>query len=120
MLEVLKAGGFTNGGLNFDSKTRRGSMTHEDIFLAYISGMDSFALGLKIANKIIEDGRIDEFVKARYSSYESGIGADIVSGKATLESLSDYALKLGKLEPKVSGKQEYLESVINQIMFEGI
>jgi xylose isomerase len=57
---------------------------------------------------------------ARYSSYESGIGADIVSGKATLESLSDYALKLGKLEPKVSGKQEYLESVINQIMFEGI
>ena len=120
MLEVLRAGGFTNGGLNFDSKTRRGSMTHEDIFLAYISGMDSFALGLKIANKIIEDGRIDEFVKARYSSYESGIGADIVSGKATLESLSDYALKLGKLEPKVSGKQEYLESVINQIMFEGI
>ena len=120
MLEVLRAGGFTNGGLNFDSKTRRGSMTHEDIFLAYISGMDSFALGLKIANKIIEDGRIDEFVKNRYSSYESGIGADIVSGKATLESLSDYALKLGKLDPKVSGKQEYLESVINQIMFEGI
>ena len=120
MLEVLKAGGFTNGGLNFDSKPRRGSMTHEDIFLAYISGMDSFALGLKIAYKIIEDGRIDAFVKERYSSYNSGIGLDIVSGKATLESLSEYALKLNVVEEKKSGAQEYLESIINQIMFGGI
>lgn len=120
MLEVLKAGGFTNGGLNFDSKPRRGSMTHEDIFLAYISGMDSFALGLKIAYKIIEDGRIDAFVKERYASYNTGIGAEIVSGKATLESLSEYALKLNVVEEKKSGAQEYLESVINQIMFGGI
>ena len=120
MLEVLRAGGFTNGGLNFDSKPRRGSMTDEDIFLSYISGMDAFALGLKIANKIIEDGRIDEFVAQRYSSYNSGIGADIVNGKATLESLSEYALSLNKVELKKSGRQEYLESVINSIMFEGI
>ena len=120
MLEVLKAGGFTNGGLNFDSKPRRGSMTHEDIFLSYISGMDSFALGLKIAYKIIEDGRIEKFVKDRYASYNTGIGADIVSGKATLESLSEYALKLNVVEEKKSGAQEYLESVINQIMFGGI
>lgn len=120
MLEVLKAGGFTNGGLNFDSKPRRGSMTHEDIFLAYISGMDSFALGLKIAYKIVEDGRIDAFVKERYASYNTGIGLDIVSGKATLESLSEYALKLNVVEEKKSGAQEYLESVINQIMFGGI
>ena len=119
MLEVLKAGGFTNGGLNFDSKPRRGSMTHEDIFLAYISGMDSFALGLKIAYKIIEDGRIDAFVKERYASYNTGIGADIVSGKATLESLSEYALKLNVVEEKKSGAQEYLESIVNQIMFGG-
>ncbi len=119
MLEVLKAGGFTNGGLNFDSKPRRGSMTHEDIFLSYISGMDSFALGLKIAYKIIEDGRIDAFVKDRYASFNTGIGADIVSGKATLESLSEYALKLNVVEEKKSGAQEYLESVINQIMFGG-
>ena len=119
MLEVLKAGGFTNGGLNFDSKPRRGSMTHEDIFLSYISGMDSFALGLKLAYKIIEDGRIDEFVKDRYASYNTGIGADIVSDKATLESLSEYALSLNVVEEKKSGSQEYLESVINQIMFGG-
>ncbi len=119
MLEVLKAGGFTNGGLNFDSKPRRGSMTHEDIFLSYISGMDSFALGLKLAYRIIEDGRIDEFVKNRYSSYNTGIGADIVSGKATLESLSEYALSLNVVKESKSGAQEYLESVINQIMFGG-
>ncbi len=119
MLEVLRAGGFTNGGLNFDSKPRRGSMTHEDIFQAYISGMDAFALGLKVAYKIIEDGRIDSFVSERYASYNEGIGADIVSGKATLESLSEYALRLNVVEEKKSGAQEYLEGVINQIMFGG-
>jgi len=119
MLEVIKAGGFTNGGLNFDAKTRRASMTHEDIFLAYIAGMDSFALGLKNAYKIIEDGRIDEFVAQRYASYRSGIGASIVSGSATLEQLSDYAVSLGKVTDENSGRQEYLESVFNQIIFGG-
>ncbi|MBR1735656.1 MAG: xylose isomerase, partial [Firmicutes bacterium] len=82
MLEVIRAGGFTNGGLNFDAKVRRGSFTFEDIVYAYISGMDTFALGLIKAYEIINDGRIDEFVKKRYASYESGIGKDIVEGKA--------------------------------------
>ena len=117
MYEVLKTGGFTNGGLNFDAKARRASMTLEDIFLSYIAGMDSFALGLFIAAKIEADGRLDEFVRERYASYESGIGLDIVSGKATLESLSEYALRMGEVKPLTSGKQEYLESVLNQIMF---
>lgn len=117
MYEVLKAGGFTNGGLNFDAKARRASMTQEDIFLSYIAGMDAFALGLLIADKLIADGRIDEFVRARYQSYQSGIGLDIVSGKATLESLSSYAMNMGEVKPLTSGKQEYLESVVNQIMF---
>ena len=116
MYEVLKAGGFTNGGLNFDAKARRASMTLEDIFLSYIAGMDSFALGLLIAAKIEADGRLDEFVRRRYASYESGIGLDIVSGKATLESLSEYALRMGEVKPLTSGKQEYLESVLNQSM----
>ena len=117
MLEVLKAGGFTNGGLNFDAKARRASMTPEDIFLSYIAGMDTFALGMKIADKIIKDGRIDEFVKNRYSSFESGIGATVVSGEATLESLSEYALKLDVVEDHNSGRQEYLEGIVNSIMF---
>lgn len=120
MLEVLRAGGFSNGGLNFDAKARRASMTDEDLFLSYIAGMDSFALGLKIAYKIISDGRIDEFVKNRYSSFTCGIGADILNGTATLESLSEYALTLGSVTDKNSGKQEYLESIINNIIFEGV
>lgn len=119
MLEVLRAGGFTNGGLNFDAKPRRASMTDEDIFLSYIAGMDSFALGFRLARKIIEDGRIDEFVKKRYSSFGSGIGKKIVNGETTLAELSDYALGLDVVEDKNSGRQEYLESVINDIMFGG-
>lgn len=116
MLEILRAGGFTNGGLNFDAKTRRGSNTIEDIFLAHIAGMDAFALGLRNAYKIIEDGRIDEFVKKRYSSYKSGMGAKIVNGETDLNELSEYALLLNEVKPE-SGRQEYLESVINSIIF---
>ena len=120
MLEVLKAGGFTNGGLNFDAKPRRASMTNEDIFLSYIAGMDSFALGLKIADRIVKDGRIDEFVKKRYASFTHGIGKKIVNDEMTLETLSDYALEIDVIEDKNSGRQEYLESVVNDIMFQGI
>ena len=117
MYEVIKAGGFTHGGLNFDAKTRRGSNTHEDIFLAYIAGMDAFALGLLIADRIIADGRMDAFVKARYASYEEGIGKRIVSGEATMEELEAYALALGDVTTNQSGKQEYLETILNSLMF---
>ena len=116
MLEVIRAGGFTNGGLNFDAKVRRGSFTFEDIVYAYISGMDTFALGLIKAYEIIEDGRIDEFVKQRYSSYTKGIGKDIVDGKASLESLEEYILKNDNEEMQ-SGRQEYLETILNNILF---
>ena len=116
MLEILRAGGFTNGGLNFDAKTRRSSNTPEDIFLAHIAGMDAFALGLRNACKIIADGRIDEFVKERYASYHSGIGAKILSGSTDLEELSRYALALDEVKLQ-SGRQEYLESVVNGLLF---
>jgi xylose isomerase len=117
MYEVLKAGGFTKGGLNFDSKTRRGSNTNEDIFLAFIAGMDAFALGLRIADKMITDGRIDKFVADRYASYESGIGKKIVDGTATMEELEKYALAMGDVTTNISGRQEYLESIMNTLMF---
>jgi len=117
MYEVLKAGGFTKGGLNFDAKTRRGSNTAEDIFLAYIAGMDAFALGLRFADKIIRDGRIDAFVSERYASYGSGIGKKIKDGTATLEELEKYALSLGDVTTNISGRQEYLEHIMNEIMF---
>lgn len=117
MREVLRAGGFTNGGLNFDAKNRRASMNLDDIAVAYITGMDTYALGLLKAAKLLEDGRLDENLKERYASYTTGIGKEIVSGKATLEMLSDYALKLDHVEDHNSGKQEYLEGIVNQILF---
>ena len=118
MYEVLKAGGFRNGGLNFDAKARRGSHGFDDIFYAYIAGMDAFALGLRIADKMIADGRLDQFVADRYASFDAGIGARIVSGQATMEELEAHAIKLGDVKDLSSGRQEYLENLMNSIMFE--
>ncbi|MPN54467.1 Xylose isomerase [bioreactor metagenome] len=116
MYEIIKAGGFVLGGFNFDAKVRRGSFTKEDTFLSYIAGMDTIALGFKMATRMIEDGRIDSFVDQRYASYKTGIGADIVSGKATLDDLEKYALSMGEVKNE-SGRQEYLEGVLNEVMF---
>lgn len=118
MYEVIKAGGFTNGGLNFDAKARRQSNTLDDTVLSYIAGMDAFALGLIKAYQIIEDGRIDGFIKERYSSYESGIGRRIAEGRETLETLAAYAAGLKDIKVQ-SGRQEYLEAVLNDILFSG-
>ena len=116
MYEVLKAGGLT-GGLNFDAKNRRPSYTPEDMFYGFILSMDTFALGLLKAAEIIEDGRLDGFVKERYQSYESGIGAEIRTKKATLESTAAYAENLGAPALPGSGRQEMLESLLNTILF---
>lgn len=117
MLEVIRAGGFTNGGLNFDAKARRGSYTWEDIAYSYIAGMDTFALGLRIADRIIKDGRIDSFVAQRYESYNSGIGKKITDKTATIEELEAYAKAMGDVTTNKSGRQEYLENVMNSVMF---
>ena len=117
MWEVLKAGGFTNGGLNFDAKTRRGSYEPEDIVYAFIAGMDAFALGLRAADRLIADGRLDEFTENRYASWKTGIGAEILSGKATMEQLEQYALKMGEVRAKTSGRQEYLENIVDSVVF---
>ena len=117
MFEVLKAGGFTNGGLNFDAKPRRASFAVDDLLLSHIAGMDAFALGLINAYRLIEDGSLDKFIAEKYASYKNGIGKKIVEGKTDLTALSDYALKLGTLAPKQSGRQEMLEAKLNQIIF---
>lgn len=116
MYEIIKAGGFTNGGLNFDAKVRRSSFEFDDLVLGYIAGMDTFALALIKAYEIIEDGRIDEFKKERYSSYNTGIGKRIVEGKISLAELEKYTIENGEVAME-SGKQEYLESVLNNILF---
>ena len=117
MYEVLKAGGLS-GGFNFDAKCRRPSNTYEDMFYSYILGMDTFALGLIKAAALIEDGRIDEFVKNRYSSFKNTeIGCRIVSGNATLEELAAYAESLGTFRDVESGRAEYLEAIVNSVLF---
>ena len=116
MYEVLKAGGLT-GGFNFDAKNRRPSYTPEDMFHAFILGMDNFALGLIKAAEIIEDGRIDAFVAERYASYNEGIGKKIVEGSVKLEELAAYAEEMGAPKLPSSGSQEYLQSIVNTVMF---
>ncbi len=116
MYEVLKAGGLGKGGLNFDSKVRRGSFEPADLFYGHIAGMDTFAKGLIIANKMLEDGKFEAFVADRYSSYTTGIGKDIVDGKVGFKELEKYALE-AKIQNK-SGRQEMLESILNTYICE--
>lgn len=113
MYELIKAGGFTTGGLNFDAKVRRGSFEPVDLFHAHIAGMDAFAKGLKIAYEIIRDGKIDKFIENRYSSYDDGIGKKIVQGDVGFKELEMYALDNDKII-NTSGRQEMLESMINK------
>jgi xylose isomerase len=116
MLEVLKMGGLTTGGVNFDAKVRRESFEPSDLFHAHIGGMDAFARGLKIAAAIRRDGRLAEFVKQRYASWDSGIGRDIEKGKAGFKQLEAYMLKRGEAAPNTSGRQEFLENLINEFI----
>ncbi|WP_338786470.1 xylose isomerase [Metabacillus sp. FJAT-53654] len=117
MYEILKNGGLGKGGLNFDAKVRRGSFDAEDLFHAHIAGMDSFAIGLKVANKLIEDKVLDDFVDQRYSSYSEGIGLDIVEGKTNFHQLEAYALQLNEIKNE-SGRQERLKGLVNQYLLE--
>jgi xylose isomerase len=116
MLCVMKMGGFTQGGLNFDAKVRRESFEPEDLFHAHIAGMDTFARGLKIAAKIRKDGRLAEFVKERYSSWDSELGGRIESGKANFRELEALALQSGEVKSNRSGRQEYLEALFNEFI----
>lgn len=116
MYEVIKGGGLT-GGFNFDAKNRRPSNTYEDMFEAYILGMDTFALGLLKAAAIIEDGRIESFIAEKYSSFDSEIGKKIRTGDTTLEELAQHAAELRGVDSPCSGKQEKLEGILNQILF---
>ncbi len=113
MTSILKAGGLGSGGFNFDAKLRRPSIDAEDLFHAHIGGMDAYALAFKLARRIIADGKFDQFVAQRYASFDTGFGQDIESGKANFKSLEKLVLgRLGEPTPR-SGKQEYLENLLN-------
>ncbi|RTZ66003.1 MAG: xylose isomerase [Verrucomicrobia bacterium] len=116
MLGILKMGGFKTGGVNFDAKVRRESYEPVDLFHAHIGGMDTFARGLKIAAAIRADGRLAEFVRNRYRSWDTGIGKKIESGKSSFKTLETFMLKKGEVTKNESGRQEFLENLINEFI----
>ena len=113
MVSILKAGGLGTGGFNFDAKLRRPSVELDDLFHAHIGGMDAYALAFKIARRILADGKFESFLKERYSSFDTGYGKEIERRKIGFKELEKLVLtKLGEPKPK-SGRQEYLENLLN-------
>ncbi len=113
MLSILRAGGLGTGGFNFDAKLRRPSIDLEDLFYAHIGGMDAYALAYKMALKIRADGKLEGFLKNRYASYDSDYGRAIEKRRIDFKDLEKLVLKkLGEPKPQ-SGRQEYLENLLN-------
>lgn len=113
MLVILEAGGFQGGGINFDAKVRRNSTDFTDLFYAHVGGVDAIARSLVIAERVLNESDYKKNRITRYSSFDSGKGKEFEEGKLTLEDLRNFAVAGG--EPKlISGKQEYLENLINR------
>ena len=113
MYSVLKYGGFTTGGVNFDAKVRRESFEPIDLFYAHVGGMDAFARGLKIAAAMRADGQLEKLLAERYASWDSGLGAEIEAGKHSFTSLEKLMLTKGEIATNRSGRQEMIENLIN-------
>lgn len=118
MYELLKAGGFSTGGMNFDAKVRRQSTDRYDLFHGHIGGIDTLALALKKAARMIEDGRLDEWVKQRYAGWNEDLGQRILQGNLSLADLARYADEQGLAPVHRSGRQELLENIVNQALFD--
>lgn len=116
MMEVLKNGGISPGGLNFDAKLRRPSLEPDDLFIGYIAGMDTFAKGLIVADKLISEGRLDKIIRERYSGFSKGIGKEIIDDNTDFEKLSEYALEHDDIK-NFSGRQELLETLVNDAVY---
>jgi xylose isomerase len=117
MVSILRAGGLGSGGFNFDAKLRRPSIDAEDLFHAHIGGMDSYAAAFKLARRILAEGKFEQFVADRYSSYDTGYGRDIEQRKIGFKELEQLVLtQLGEPKPR-SGKQERLENLLNTYLY---
>ncbi len=113
--EVLRAGGFTTGGTNFDAKLRRQSLDAEDLILAHVGGMDACAAGLKAAAAMLEDGKLEAARDARYAGWDAAQGQDLLT-KATLETCFDNVLRDNISPEPRSGRQERLENLVNRYL----
>ncbi len=117
MYEILKSGGFTTGGLNFDAKIRRQSIDKYDVFYGHIGAIDTMALSLKCAAKMIEDKLLNQKVAERYADWDKNLGKDILQGNMSLQEIAQYSLA-NNLQPKArSGAQEQLENIVNKSIF---
>jgi xylose isomerase len=114
MLEILRAGGFTTGGMNFDAKIRRQSIEPHDLLLAHVGSMDATARALLNAAAIIEDGTLQKFLRERYSGWDAPLGCDILAGGKSLDDLASYAADKSLDPQPKSGRQEYLENLLNR------
>jgi xylose isomerase len=112
--EILRSGGFTTGGFNFDTKLRRQSLDVTDLLHAHIGGIDTLARAILVAAQMIEDGRLETLRSRRYAAWSEGLGRSILSGEALFEMLAGR-VEAGEIDPRpVSGRQEMLENIVNQ------
>jgi len=115
--EIVRSGGFTTGGFNFDTKLRRQSLSRDDLFHAHIGGIDTLARSLLVAAALIEDGELERLRTERYAGWSGELGRSILGGKAALDLLSVRVLA-GEIDPQpVSGRQEMLENVVNRAIW---
>jgi xylose isomerase len=114
MIEILRAGGFTTGGMNFDAKIRRQSIEPDDLLHAHVGSMDATARALLNASAILEDGAFQRHVDERYAGWDGELGRAILAGERSLDDLARLVEDRG-LEPQPkSGRQEYLENLVNR------
>ena len=112
MLQIIRNGGFGNGGTNFDAKTRRNSTDLEDIFISHIAAMDAMARALESAAAILEESPLPKMVADRYASFDAGLGKKFEDGQMTFEEAYEYGKQVGELK-QTSGKQELYEAIVN-------
>jgi xylose isomerase len=114
MYHVLKAGGLTTGGLNFDAKVRRQSIDPKDLFHAHVGGMDLCAQGLLMAEKMITDDRLDQLLRDRYAGWKGEFGQQVLAGKLSLDAVAAQVLDRNLDTTPQSGRQEFLEYLVNR------
>ncbi|CAM4143775.1 xylose isomerase [Vibrio agarivorans] len=117
MYEILKAGGFTTGGFNFDARIRRPSTDLADFFHGHIGGMDTMALSLKRAADMIENDVLSKNIAQRYADWNDDLGTKILAGDISLEAVANYAVDKNIAPTQISGRQEHLENIVNRYIF---
>jgi xylose isomerase len=114
--QIIKAGGFTTGGLNFDAKIRRQSIDPEDLLQAHVGSMDACARAFLVASKMIEEGALELPLKRRYEGWDTQVAQKMMQGQMSLEQIADHVNK-NRIDPQPrSGRQERLESIINDYL----